>query len=390
MTELSLSGQDLSSLIELRHLLHQRAEVAGNEEKTAETIHSFLEQTGPDRLHTSIGGHGVLAKYKGKKDGPAVMIRCELDALPIPEANDLPYGTETPGVSHKCGHDGHMAIVAGVGMMLGRHRPEAGNVFLLFQPAEETGEGAKRVLNDEVFLEHPPDYIFALHNIPGLEKHKVLTRAGTFAAASVGVTVAMEGESSHAGHPEQGVSPAMAVAHLIQDLSAFSQHHTSLNEPAKATVIHARVGEKAFGTSPAEGEVSATLRTYQDKQLDELKSRLVTTAESLVKMYNLKNIETKWIEPFKATVNDSECTEIIRSSARGLSLQVSDLDHPFAWSEDFGRFTDRYKGAIFGLGAGKSAHALHASTYDFPDELVETGVHLFSRIISNVLALSDD
>src|SRR5699024_3993980 len=129
----------------------------------------------------------------------------------------------------------------------------------------ETGQGAQQVLNDEKFKDINPDYAIALHNGPGFKEHSIVIRPGAFAAASVGFIARLKGETAHAAHPEQGRSPAAAVAQLIQGLSSLSQFNVAIEEPAKATVVEAHIGEKAFGTSPGYGEVMATLRTYNDK-----------------------------------------------------------------------------------------------------------------------------
>src|SRR5210317_2150052 len=130
----------MSDFPKLRKLLHQMPELAGQEHNTSETILSFLKHLSPDRIITGLGGFGLAAVYTGDQDGPKVMIRCELDALPITESLDVPYRSTAKGVSHKCGHDGHMTIVAGLAAQFYKQRPKQGSAILLFQPSEETGE----------------------------------------------------------------------------------------------------------------------------------------------------------------------------------------------------------------------------------------------------------
>ena len=239
--------------VELRKQFHRLPELSGQEKNTSKTIVSFLEYCKPDKIVTGIGGYGIAAVFSGSRKGQRVMVRCELDALPIPETLDIPHRSEAMGVSHKCGHDGHMAIVAGLAERLHTHRPESGSVILLFQPAEETGEGADRVLSDSKFDQIQPDYVLALHNLPGYPLGQIIVREGVFASASSGLRIHLKGKTSHAAEPETGNSPALAVAQLIQVLSSIPQYYTSLHEPAQATVIHAKVGDVAFGTSPGEG-----------------------------------------------------------------------------------------------------------------------------------------
>lgn len=375
----------LSDLTELRHHLHAIAEVSGSEKKTASAICEFLQGTSPDHLQTGVGGYGILATYNGEADGPHVLIRCELDGLPIPDEVDSEYRSEKEGVGHKCGHDGHMSIVCGVAKYLGKKKLDAGKVTLLFQPAEETGEGAQQVMEDNKFQEIQPDYCFALHNLPGFKKHQIVIRDDVFAAASVGLIVNLKGSTAHAAHPEQGSSPALAMAQIVQAFSSTPQFYSSLDEAVKVTVINAQLGERAFGTSPGKATVMTTLRAYQDEVLDRLKSKCIQIAKGATQMYDL-SFDFKWVEPFPATVNHDNEVDVIRSSAKELGLEIIKKPTPFSWSEDFGHFTMHIPGAMFGLGIGEDHPPLHAEIYDFPDDVVSTGVSMFITIIKQVIS----
>lgn len=371
-------------LVALRRHLHSIAEVSGEEDDTANYITEQLHACNPDEIITGIGGNGIVARFKGDKEGPAILIRCELDALPIAEENDLDYLSKNEGVGHKCGHDGHMAIVLGVAKELKVTAWARGEVILLFQPSEETGKGAARVLEDDKFKNIEPDYVFALHNIPGYGKHEVIVKDEVFASASVGFIARFKGETAHAAHPEQGKSPALAVAQLIQSLSALPQFYAPLEKAAKVTVIQAHLGEQAFGTSPGCGEVMATLRTYDDEVLESLQQRSINLAKGIAETYGLE-LYTEWVEPFPATVNGEKAIEFVRAAASSGDIALIEKPEPFGWSEDFGHFTDRFEGALFGLGSGTNQPALHASDYDFPDEIIETGVKMFTGIIDQII-----
>lgn len=374
----------LPELKELRHQLHATAEVSGEEQQTAEIITDFLSATHPDKLQTNVGGQGIMATYDSKESGPHLLIRCELDGLPISDNIEADYRSKTEGAGHKCGHDGHMAIVAGVAKLLGKQRPRAGKVTLLFQPAEETGEGAQRVINDSKFAGLDPDYFFALHNLPGFPKHQIVVKNDTFAAASVGLIIRFNGATAHAAHPEEGNSPALAVAQTIQSFSAAPQFRVPLEKSAKVTVIHAALGERAFGTSPGQGTVMATLRTFDDELLAQLKDHCIQIAEGCADTFNL-GIDVEWVEEFPATVNNNEAVELIEAAAGKAGSEIYHKKKPFSWSEDFGHFTKAYRGAMFGLGAGKKHPALHAQNYDFPDEIIATGISMFIQIINEAI-----
>jgi len=376
-------------LRQLRHALHNKAELSGHEQHTAEFVVSYLREHSPDRTLTGIGGNGVAAIYKGSVDGPAILIRCELDALPIPETVSLDYGSSTENVAHKCGHDGHMTMVAGLAPLLAQKRPDRGTVILLFQPAEETGQGAQAVIDDPAYVELSPDFVFALHNLPGFPLGAVIVRDGVFSSASTGLVIRLTGATSHAAEPEEGRSPALAVAALINSISAAPQFVTALHEAAKATIIHARVGEIAFGTSPGYGEVMATLRAHDREVMERLSSHCIDLAKRTAAAFDL-DYEIEWVEPFPSAENDAACVATIRDCAKALDLPIIEPAEPFAWSEDFGNFTHNHPGALFGLGSGEDRPALHNPDYDFPDELIEYGLGLFGAIIGRRLGWYDD
>lgn len=373
-----------SVLKELRHDLHRNAERSRAEELTAKIVSGFLKSHTPDNLVENLGGHGLAAVYEGRSPGPTVLLRSELDALPIRETIDSDHGSVSDGVSHKCGHDGHMTIVAGLAPLLADSKPSQGRVVLLFQPAEETGEGARLVIDDPKFARIKPDRVFALHNLPGFPLGSVISKRSCFASASRGMIVSLGGATSHAAEPHKGRSPALAAAQIIQALSAAVQFHTALHEGAKVTVISARVGERAFGTSPGYGEVMATVRAHTDDVMERLCKRCEGLARDIAHAFELDE-EVSWTEEFVATINDDQSVDLVEKAADELGVAVVRPEHPFAWSEDFGHFTALAPGALFGLGAGADHPALHRPEYDFPDELIDVGINLFRKILKELL-----
>ncbi len=370
----------LDQLIKLRRNLHRHAELSNRESKTAAIIVDFLQENGrPDSLHTGFGGQGIVCVYKGQAGGAALAFRCELDALPIPEVNQLAHRSLSDAVSHKCGHDGHMAILCGVAAVLAKHRP-AGDVYLIFQPAEETGEGAQRMLRDPRFGKLKPDFVFALHNLPGYPLHEIVLRPGVFSCASAGLAARLAGRTAHAAQPESGVSPGPALAEILRTLYDLPHLPDDSPEFALVTVVHARLGEIAFGAAPGEAVVMATLRAYNDGRLQELRAHLRQQIEKIAGRYSL-TCDMSWLEVFAATVNDRTAVEMIGQAADECGLKVARRSHPFRWSEDFGQFTRCFKGALFGLGAGENHPDLHCGDYDFPDALLESGIRLFTRLL---------
>ena len=375
---------DVTELVALRRELHAHAELAGEEVETSGIIRRFFEPYEPTGLVTELAGAGLAVIFEGREEGPSVMFRAEIDAVPVEEGGDADHGSRRPGVSHACGHDGHMAIVAGLAARLHRHPLHRGRVVLLFQPAEETGNGARCVLDDERFEEIAPDWIFALHNLPNEDFGVVQIRSGPFAAGSVGAVLHLRGRTSHAAYPEQGLSPAPAVAELIRDLAALPDSAQSDHEIAKLTVIHARIGESAFGTTPGEAEVMATLRSDQESTLDCLREGVLDRARQIADAHGLE-LTHSWTDGFPVTTNDPEAVAMVEAVADTCGTPVVLRGEAYPWSEDFGWFTRRFKGALFGLGAGKDGPALHGPRYDFPDELIPSGIGLFEGLIERIL-----
>jgi amidohydrolase len=381
MKDISLN---LDELINLRHELHMHPEVSNEEKQTAKRITDFLKTTEPDDLINDIGQYGIAAIYKGKKEGRTVMIRCELDALPIEEVNDMEYRSVNEGIGHKCGHDGHMTILCGLATLLAKNRPSSGRVILLFQPAEETGEGARRIIKDEKFKALEPDFIYALHNLPGFEKNEIIIKDNIFASASRGLIVKLKGAPSHASHPEDGRNPALAASKITQHLFEIPQMHTLFHKASLITPIYIRVGSPSFGTSPGEGELMATLRTHEDEDMQSIADK---AQEIILKIADVHDLEAEisWTEEFEAVKNNKNCMGFIKKVAEDRDIKTRVVDHPFPWSEDFGLFTSHYNGALFGLGSGMDQPQLHNNDFDFPDDIIETGVVMFKEIIDQIL-----
>ena len=373
--------EQLKQVIEFRRELHRNAELSNLEEKTAELVREFLDPCGPDKVISGIGGTGSAYFFDSGKPGPTVVIRSELDAVPIPEQNRIPHHSLTKGVSHKCGHEGHMSILAGLGLKLSEERPKKGRVVLLFQPAEETGEGAIRMVEDEKFKIIEPDYVFALHNLPGVPLGRIPVRGPVSNCASRGMIVTLKGVSSHAAMPEEGKSPAIAMADIIRDLSELPDRYDHF---CLVTLIYAHLGEIAFGTTPEDAQVMATLRTEGDEEMQRLVDDVVKTVSKRAEEHDLSHI-VEWRDVFPSTTNDGSAVEIVEKAAVRCGLKVEKSALPFRWSEDFGHFTARYKGALFGLGAGEDYTPLHNPAYDFPDGIIDTGAAIFSAIIEEIL-----
>lgn len=364
-------------IAKFRQTLRDCAELADNEEQTASVVAAFLERLEPTELWRGVGGHGVVALFRGQDSGPCILLRCELDALP--EFS----GQQPRRAAHRCGHDGHMAILAGLGVEMAKRRHKRGTIALLFQPAEETGQGAKRVIADPRYQKLRPDLAFALHNIPGRPMGRLLLKSGITASASQGMKIILSGVSSHASEPHLGRSPIMAVAELIPALMSAPSFAAPFHQPALVTVVHTKVGEPSFGTSPGEAIVLATLRTHDDSVMKSLRASCELRARHIAEAWGLQ-LQVEMTESFPTTCNSKEALQLAERAAVELSLDMEHMSLPFSWSEDFGHICAATNGALLGLGAGDCL-PLHHPRYDFPEELLPVGIKLLDRICRNAL-----
>ena len=381
---MSLTNQDIADLVAFRRQLHQKPEISNEEYETAKAVEAFLAPTGPDEIITGLGGPGLAVVYDSGKPGPTILLRAELDALPIAEISDLPHRSTIPGKGHMCGHDGHTAIVAAVGRQLGRKRPGCGRVVLMFQPAEETGNGAAGVIADPRYARIAPDFAFSLHNLPDTPLGHVRLKEGVVNCASRGMRIALTGKTAHSSMPETGVSPMAAICTLMPALTDLSQAGFDSDDFRLVTVGHCHMGEAVFGVAPGYAEVWATLRTRLDGRMD----ALVAAAEKLVREIATTHglvCEIDYHEVFVASLNDAEATAHLQAALEAEGISHDENELPMRASEDFGRFGHGAKSAMFFLGSGENHPQLHNPDYDFPDDLIPIGARIFMRAVRNLL-----
>lgn len=381
---MSLTNQDLVELTAFRRHLHRQPEISNEEENTAREVVSFLTPTEPDEVLTGLGGHGVAMVYDSGEPGPTVLLRSELDALPIEEVSDIPHRSRVPGKGHMCGHDGHTAILAAVGRQLGRKRPARGRVVLMFQPAEETGDGAAGVTADPRYAEIAPDFAFSLHNLPGTPLGHVRLKEGVVNCASRGMRIVLSGKTAHSSMPETGVSPMEAISALMPALPDLGRGSFADDDFSMLTVTHAAMGEAVFGVAPGRAEVWATLRTRLDDRMNDL----VAAAEQLARRIAAEHGLTCGIdyhEIFVASLNEPEAAAHLRAALDAEGVSHDEAELPMRASEDFGRFGHGAKSAMFFLGSGETHPALHNPDYDFPDDLIPIGAKVFMRAVRNLL-----
>ncbi|MBO4488720.1 MAG: amidohydrolase [Bacteroidales bacterium] len=364
----------------IRHHLHRIAEPSNHEDRTRAYILEVLKSLHPTRIHTFPESRHLVAEYDFGA-GPVTLLRGDFDAVRVEETLDLPYRADTPGVSHKCGHDGHTTILLGVAERLMRQPLPRGKVLLFFQAAEETGEGAAQLLASGFLDQHRPDKVFALHNIPGIPLGSVICRPGSFTCSVVSCDIELHGRTSHAAEPLKALSPYPAAKELTDRILALCQHDMLRDDYRIATLIEFRVGEPAYGVTAGHGVLRFTIRAKDDALLQATKASIEQMAAEVAQREGLRQ-EVSWREYFAASNNHPEMVARLMSACKTLGYPYQTKESPFSWGEDFGLLTQHFPGALFGLGSGEQQPPLHHPDFDFPDALIPLGVDLFCQLLN--------
>lgn len=367
----------------LRRKLHANPELSGSEQKTAQRIFKFLKSCKPTQLEKNVGGQGILAIWDSGLAGKTLAFRAELDAVPIKEINEFEYASKNEGVAHLCGHDGHSTILCGLAEYLKNHPPAKGQILLIFQAAEENGTGAAKMLEDKRFQQFSPDFIFALHNLPGYPLGEVVVKDLNFTASVNSMVIELNGKTAHAAEPENAINPALAIAEILQVCQALQNNELGKTDMVVITPVHIKMGSPAYGVSAGSAEIHLTLRSWEDEFLRQLEQKIETLAIQIAGEHQL-SLNVRYTETFLSNINDPEPTSFVRLAAASQGYSISEREFPFKWGEDFGLFSAQFKGCMFGLGAGENSPALHNPDYDFPDELIKPGVKIFSGIIKYI------
>ncbi|NOR45579.1 MAG: amidohydrolase [Candidatus Delongbacteria bacterium] len=359
------------NLIKIRQELHSKPELSGKESNTVEYLKNIIKDLKPDSI-LDLSASLVIV-FHGEKKGKNIAFRADVDALPIQELNTFKYASETPNIAHLCGHDGHTAILLGLAEKVSQNKPNEGSVVLIFQSAEETGQGAKLLMNNKEFLDLKIDEIYGFHNIPGYKLGTVILKSGSFTSASKGMIIKLIGASSHASEPEKGISPIPAMNKILTEIERLNSLDEFQKTRSFTTVVGIKAGDKNFGISPDSAEIYLTIRSGTNEDMDKLTQMIVGYVDNIASDVDLK-YSIEYSEEFSAVKNDPKLSNSILSICNANALEKINLCNSFPWSEDFGYYTEKIKGVFLGIGAGTDQHGLHDQSYDFPDEIIETSV----------------
>lgn len=367
-----MQESNLQKITDLRHNLHIHAELSTKEEKTKQILMDFIRDN--TSLEVVDRGPWFYAFKDGMGDNP-IAFRADMDALPIPETISLEYGSSCPGVSHKCGHDGHSAALCGLALELDQ-RDTGRPVYLIFQHAEEIGVGGR--VCSSLLQEKNISEVYAFHNRSGYPEGSIVYRRGLAQPASEGLTITLRGNQSHASAPEEGRNPSHIVSEILSLANEIpSRPHRGL---VLCTVVHVEVGTKDFGISAGEGQISLTLRAEHSKDLNYMEQEICDLAEKLAEEEDIE-VSFDWTDAFPETKNSDFAVDHVLSVAESLGLSTIPMESPWRSSEDFGYYTKTCHGAIFYIGNGRKHPAVHTVEYDFNDRILGIAVDMFLGLV---------
>jgi amidohydrolase len=370
-------------LIAWRRHFHAHPEISREEKQTAQTISEALSKMGIE-VRTFAGHFGVCGMIQGKHPGPVVVFRADMDALPITEANDVPYRSRNPGVMHACGHDGHMAIVLGVAKLFSSCRDSfAGTIKILFQPAEEASPsgGARQVMEEGVLDD--ADVIFGLHLWPDLPCGQIGVRPGPLMAASDRFTIKIIGKGAHAGQPQNGVDSITIASDVIHGLGHIMNRQLDPLETATLSVGKIQGGER-YNVIARETVIEGTVRTLGEDVRRQIPSKLERLLEGTSAAHGGSYI-LDYQYGYPVLSNWKEPTEIVLRAARqaiGGEAVHSEIK-PVLAAEDFGNYLAKIPGAYFWLGCakeGQTQYGLHNPNFGIDEAVLLAGVRLMYQI----------
>ncbi|MBU3723809.1 MAG: amidohydrolase [Limnohabitans sp.] len=373
----------VGEFIQLRRDIHRHPELAFEEHRTAELVASKLESWGY-QVHRGLGGTGVVGTLKRGTSTRSLGLRADMDALPIQEASGAEWASTKPGLMHACGHDGHTAMLLAAAHELALNSEFDGVLHLIFQPAEEGGGGALRMMQDGLFDLFPCDAIFAMHNMPGVPVGKFVFRSGSAMASSDYVTIRVNGTGGHGGMPHRAADSLVAAASIVMALQTVVSRNVDPLHTAVVTVGSIQAG-KANNVIPALATLELSVRALDPGVRKLLEQRIKAIATSQAESFGCK-AEVDWKEGYCVLVNSEKETNFARQVALDLvgAERVVLNGPPLTGSEDFAFMLEKIPGSylLIGNGDGDSAGAcmVHNPGYDFNDDNIATGsdywVHL--------------
>ncbi|MVW80816.1 M20 aminoacylase family protein [Bordetella sp. 02P26C-1] len=367
----------------IRRDIHAHPELSFEEFRTADLVAAKLQEWGID-VDRGLGGTGVVGIIRGKLSGSrTVGLRADMDALPMQEVNTFEHASQTPGKMHACGHDGHTAMLLAAARYLAQHRDFAGTVYVIFQPAEEGGGGAKRMIDDGLFTRFPMEAVFGLHNWPGLRVGQFGVTAGPIMASSNEFIITIQGKGTHAGMPHLGVDPVMTAVQLAQSLQTIITRNRNPLDAAVLSITQIHTGS-ADNVVPNIATMRGTVRTFTHETLDLIEARMRDITHHTCAALDCTS-QFDFQRNYPPTINHVNetafCVEVMRDIVG--AENILNPVQPTMGAEDFAFMLQEVPGCYVWLGNGDGQHReaghgagpcmLHNGSYDFNDDLLPLG-----------------
>ncbi|MDH7793039.1 M20 aminoacylase family protein [Ochrobactrum sp. AN78] len=358
----------IDEFIALRRDIHTHPELAFKETRTSALVADYLKQWGYD-VTTGVGGSGVVGTLKRGNSNKTIGIRADMDALPITEATGLDYASSNSGVMHACGHDGHTTVLLAAARYLAQSGRFSGTVHLIFQPAEEIGAGARRMIEDGLFERFPCDAVYGLHNWPGVPAGKFGFVTGPAMASVDRARIRVNGRGGHGAEPHKSVDPVVVASSIVLALQTVVARNLDPLDMGVVTVASIHGGD-ALNVIPAHVDLGITIRSFSQTVREELRRRIEAVARSQAESFGaVADVNYQW--GFPALINAKAETEFARQvalSTFSTDTVIEDF-RPRTASEDFAFMLEQKPGTYFFVGNGDSA-GLHSPNYNFNDEIL--------------------
>jgi hippurate hydrolase len=371
-----------------RRDFHAHPEIGFEEERTSASVAEKLHEFGCE-VHRQVGKTGVVGVLRAGNAPHSIGLRADMDALPIVEANDLPYRSRHDGRMHACGHDGHTTMLLGAAKYLAATRDFDGTVNFIFQPAEEGLGGAKAMLEDDLFARFPCDFVYGMHNMPGHPVGTFAIRPGVMMAAGAFFDIMIDGKGSHGARPEDGVDPVIIAAQMTMALQTIVSRNVEPNEPAVVSVTQIHTGA-AYNVVPDTAVLRGTARTFSRDVMALIESNMRRLVEHIAASFGAR-ARLDFRDLFAPLVNEPQETQLFADVVSDL-VGESNVDRRRSrvlGSEDFSFMLEACPGAYINIGNGTDgSHAapLHNPHYDFNDAVLPFGAAAFAALVERKLA----
>ena len=382
----------LEEMTAWRQDFHRHPELGFHEARTAPRVAGLLESFGVE-VHTGLGGTGVVGVLQRGNGARAIGLRADMDALPIDERPDHAYGSETPGVMHACGHDGHMSMLLGAAKYLAREGAFNGCVVFIFQPNEEHGLGAKAMIGDGLFARFPVDQVFAIHNMPGQPLGTVATRAGPMTASESLFEIEIATRGGHAALPHMGVDAITVGAEIVGALQTIVSRKLDPGQNGVVSVTGFTTDGRR-NVLPGRAVLSGDARALTPAANATIEAHMRQIVGGICAAHGVE-ATVKYDTIFPPTINDGDAVSAVAGAGRALLGEdaVNAACAPMLFSEDFAHMAAAVPGALLLLGNGTewaSARPLHAAGYDFSDAALVPGSSFWVALVEHQLAGGPD